>query len=162
MHHSGNLLYLDLDTVITANIDWIVAKPTSYFWTVRDFKYLWRENHMGINSSVMWWDTNRFGTIWDTFVNKKLQQTQIEYRGDQDFLTAHLPQNQRRFFEQEQLQSWRWQCLDGGYDFDKRRHRKPGTGTVISPQTSILIFHGRPKQHEINDPTVKQFWDHHK
>ena len=41
-HHAGPLLYFDLDTVIVKNIDWLVNLPLSYFWAVRDFKYLWK------------------------------------------------------------------------------------------------------------------------
>ena len=49
-HHRGSLLYLDLDTVITKNIDWIWQLKTRHFWAVKDFKYLWRPAFQSINS----------------------------------------------------------------------------------------------------------------
>jgi hypothetical protein len=74
-HHSGPLLYFDLDTVIVNNIDWIHQLPLSYFWGVRDFKYLWRPNYHAINSSIMWWDTTQFDWVWRNFLDLNLEQT---------------------------------------------------------------------------------------
>jgi hypothetical protein len=157
-HVAGPLLYFDLDTVIVNNIDWIWARPTDYFHAIRDFKYLWSPNHTGINSSVMWWDTRRYSFVWDHFSNLELEQIQSKYRGDQDFISYIIPENQRRYFDTQKIKSWRWECLDGGYNFKKRKHMTPGTGTHVAPDTSILIFHGRPKPDEIADPVVLQHW----
>ena len=157
-HHAGPLLYFDLDTVIVNNIDWIVDHSTNYFNTVRDFKYLWNPNSTGINSSVMWWDTTRFSYVWDNFCTESLYNTQLKYRGDQDFISAEIANNQVRYFEKERVKSWRWQCVDGGYDFKKRRHKNPGTGTCVSHETSVLIFHGAPKPDQVADPFVLHHW----
>ena len=157
-HHAGPLLYFDLDTVIVGNIDWIWQLPTTYFWAIRDFKYLWRPNHTGINSSVMWWNTQQYQTIWDTFVQQDLAITMRKYPGDQDYITAAIPLNQRRSFDTNRVQSWRWQCLDGGYNFRKRRHQSPGSGTQFTDSTSIMIFHGNPKPEQITDHTVIAHW----
>jgi hypothetical protein len=61
-------------------------------------------------------------------------------------------------FNQEQVKSWRWQCLDGGYDFRKKQWKTPNSGTLINYNTSILVFHGNPKPHEILDPAIVQHW----
>ena len=156
--HAGPLLYFDLDTVIVNNIDWIWQKSTDYFWAVRDFKYLWRYNSTGINSSVMWWDTRRFEHVWAQFSAEDRSDNMLKHRGDQDYISHTVAVNQRRYFEQERVRSWRWQCVDGGYDFDKRRHKTPGTGTWYPPETSILVFHGQPKPSEIQDPVILQHW----
>lgn len=158
VHHAGPLLYFDLDTVIVRNIDWIWQQPTSYFWAIRDFKYLWRPNHTGINSSIMWWNTEQYQTVWDTFAQLDLALTMQKYPGDQDYISAMIPQNQRRFFDTNRVQSWRWQCLDGGYNFRKRRHQNPSAGTLITDNTSIMVFHGNPKPEQITDPVVLQHW----
>ena len=158
VHYAGPLLYFDLDTVIVGNIDWIWQHPTTYFWAIRDFKYLWRPNHTGVNSSVMWWDTRHYQNIWDTFVQQDLIITMRKYPGDQDYISAVIPQNQRRFFDTTRIQSWRWQCLDGGYNFRKRRHQEPGTGTQIADSTNIMVFHGNPKPEQITDQLVVTHW----
>jgi hypothetical protein len=157
-YHAGPLLYFDLDTVIVANIDWIWQLPITYFWAIRDFKYLWRPNHTGVNSSVMWWNTQHYQNIWDTFIQQDLPVTMQKYPGDQDYISAVIPENQRRLFDTNRVQSWRWQCLDGGYNFRKRRHHAPGTGTYVADSTSIMVFHGNPKPEQITDQTVVAHW----
>ena len=157
-HHAGPLLYFDLDTVIVGNIDWIWQQPPEYFWAIRDFKYLWTPNHTGINSSVMWWNTRHYQNLWNTFIQQDLATTMQKYRGDQDYISATIPENQRRFFDITRVQSWRWQCLDGGYNFHKRQHQTPGTGTYVADSTSIMVFHGNPKPDQITDQTVLAHW----
>jgi hypothetical protein len=157
-HHRGPLLYFDLDTVIVGNIDWIWQLPTAYFWAVRDFKYLWRPTYSGLNSSVMWWDTTKHKQIWDRFTQEDLSKIMRKYHGDQDYISNSVPVNQRRFFDLDRAKSWRWQCVDGGYDFKKKRHFTPGSSTCFSPTTSIVVFHGQPKPDQIMDPVIAQHW----
>lgn len=157
-HHAGPLLYFDLDTVIVNNIDWIWHLPLTHFWAVQDFKQLWRPTHHGINSSVMWWNTQQFDQVWHEFRRRPLNEVMRRFPGDQDYLTATIAETERRFFDQSRVQSWRWQCLDGGYDFHARRHHTPGSGTVYGDRTSVLIFHGRPKPDQVSDPVIQQHW----
>jgi hypothetical protein len=81
-----------------------------------------------------------------------------QYHGDQDYISVTIPENQRRLFEVEKIQSWRWQCLDGGYHFRTKKHQNPGAGTYIAPETSIMVFHGNPKPSETTDCIVSQHW----
>ena len=157
-HHAGPLLYFDLDTVIVGNIDWIWQQPLSYFWAIRDFKHIWRSNHTGLNSSIMWWNTQHYKTVWDTFVQQDLASVMARYHGDQDYITEVIPKNQCRFLDSNRVQSWRWQCLDGGYDFRRKRHNAPGSGTQLTPDTSVMIFHGNPKPIDSQDPLIVQHW----
>lgn len=157
-HHRGPLLYFDLDTVITSNIDWIWQASPGYLWAVRDFKHLWKPNFQGINSSVMWWDTTKYEHIWKNFKQQDLDRIILDYHGDQDYITDMIPIHNRRFFDTHRVKSWRWQCLDGGYDFVKRQHLTPSAGTQIPPSTSILVFHGNPKPAQIADPVVQHHW----
>jgi hypothetical protein len=158
-HHAGPLLYFDLDTVIVQNIDWMWQQhSTAYFWAIRDFKYLWRPTDNGLNSSIMWWDTRNHKNIWESFAQQDLATVMKKYPGDQDYISAMIPQNQRKFFNQDRIQSWRWQCLDGGYDFRRRRHLTPGVGTCITSNTSVMVFHGNPKPDQLTDQTVAKHW----
>ena len=154
----GPLLYFDLDVVITKNIDWICQLPTSYFWSVRDFKYLWRPHHTGVNSSIMRWDTARYDWIWRDFKLHKLEELIRRHHGDQDYITEKIPDIERRFLDIERIKSWRWQALDGGYDFVKRRYLTPGQGTKLTDKTSVLIFHGKPKPEDSQDPVILNHW----
>lgn len=157
-HHKGPLLYFDLDVVITENIDWMWNLPLRYFWAVRDFKYMWRPTHQGINSSILWWDTTMFHSLWKQFKKQDLEYVLKRYHGDQDYITDAVPEHLRRFFDNQRVKSWRWQVLDGGYDFATRRHLAPGTGTNKDDLPSVLVFHGKPKPADIDDPVVRQHW----
>ena len=157
-YHSGPLLYFDLDIVITKNIDWIWKLNQRHFWALRDFKYLWKNNCTVSNTSVMWWNTKQYECVWKEVVTSNINTFVDLYRGDQDFISAIIPVEQRRFFNTDWVKSWRWQCLDGGFNFSKRKFLTPGTGTTIDKDTSILVFHGSPKPHEIADPVILNHW----
>ena len=157
-HHAGPLLYFDLDTVIVGNIDWIWQQPLSYFWAIRDFRYLQNPHHAGFNSSVMWWNVRNFSWVWEQFSKEDIKQVTKNNPGDQDYITKAIDINQRRFFEDRMFESFRWQCLDGGYDFQRRQHKSPGSGVKIAPDTSVVVFHGLPKPHQISDAAITQLW----
>jgi hypothetical protein len=157
-HHAGPLLYFDLDTVIVRNIDWIWQQPTRYFWTVKDFKYLWRPNHAGANTSVMWWDTERYAGTWQEFRSQPLDSIINKFPGDQDYVTKSINPAEMRFFDAERIKSWRWQCLDGGYNFTRKKHLLPKTGTTITDQTAVLVFHGQPKPVDLKDSVIIEHW----
>jgi hypothetical protein len=155
---SGQLLYFDLDTVITRSLDWITTSNRKLFWTIRDFRYLWRPTWQGMNSSVMYWDTERFAHVWQDFSSRNLQQLTRQYYGDQDYLDSVIDQNQRSFFDDRLVKSWRWQVKDGGMDMKSRVYLRPAAGSILDPITSIVIFHGTPKPHEVYDPFIDKYW----
>jgi hypothetical protein len=157
-HHNGPLLYCDLDLVIVKNIDWIWQLPLNNFWSVRDFKYLWRPSNYEINSSIMWWNTADYDWLWKKFKKENLSSVLSQFHGDQNFLNSYIADHQRRYFDTEKIKSWRWQCLDGGYDFRKKRYHKPSTGTKIDSQTGVLVFHGQPKPGELQDQLILDHW----
>jgi len=157
-HYEGQLLYLDLDTVVVNNLDWITQLGLSHLWTIRDFKTLWNPRFQGINSSVMYWHTEKFAKIWKEFSQQTIAKICSQYHGDQDYLSAVLKPNQRRFFPEKSAVSWRWQALDGGMDPFNRTHKHPGSGTQFGSETSLLIFHGQPKPDQVQDTVIKKHW----
>ena len=158
-HHTGNLLYFDLDTVIVRDITWITQLPTQHLWTIRDFKRLQDKNFSGMNSSIMWWNVAKYDCVWQQFSQANIDQIIKENpQGDQQYIGRVLGLKNIRFFNEQTIQSWRWQAHDGGMDFAMRKSRTPGTGTQIDPRASVLVFHGRPKPHEIDDVVIKQHW----
>jgi len=156
--HTGPLLYFDLDTVIVGNIDWIWQLPMDRFWAVKDFKYLFQPNRFTINSSVMWFEPQRWSHVFHEFDPSDIVQKRAPWHGDQDYIQEKIPQGQVGYFDNQRVRSWRWELLDGGYDFKTRRNKIPGSGTVIDDAVSVLVFHGKPKPHEITDPNVLQHW----
>lgn len=157
-HHQGNLLYFDLDCVIVRDITWITELPTEKFWTVKDFRYLQNAKITGINSSVMWWNVERFRYVWDEFSKLDIATTVKNYPGDQDYLNAVIDAKDLRYMDPRLIESYRWQSKDGGYNFSLRQAIKPGSGTKITDHTAVLVFHGHPKPHEVSDPVIQQLW----
>lgn len=159
-HHRGDLLYFDLDTVIVRDISWIVQLPPEKLWTIRDFRYLQASGWSGMNSSVMWWNVPKFDWLWRKFEQSNLTTVMQEHRhGDQDYIMKNLGHNNIRFFENQKVQSWRWQIWEGGLEFPRKLTKNPGSGAVIPNDTSVLVFHGQPKPHELlNNVVIKQHW----
>ena len=155
---SGDLLYFDLDTVIVRDISWCVENSAQDFWTLRDFRYLQKASYQGINSSVMWFNVAAFDWVWQQFKSQPVAQITRAYPGDQDYLFATIPQPRRRLFEDRRVASYRWQLHDGGWDFHQRRSRHPGVGTNIPETVSVVVFHGRPKPHQLRDAVIAEHW----
>jgi len=156
-HFQGDLLYFDLDVVICNDINWILDTDPAYFWTLRDFRRLQNPGYARMNSSVMWWNTQKFGWVWDRFQYLGAEEAARRYHGDQDFLQDTIVA-ERRWLPDSSVASWRWQIAEGGWNFQLRRPKQPGTGARIDPETSILVFHGHPKPHAVTDPLIKQLW----
>ncbi len=155
---SGRLLYFDLDTVIVDNIDWMQDLDVRFFWSIRDFRHLWRPSWKGMNSSVMLWDTTRFAWIWKEFQQNDVKTQARLFHGDQDFLNSVLTERDLKFMDESLIKSWRWQIKDGGMDMKTRVYRRPDAGSVLLPGVKILIFHGSPKPHDVHDPVIEQNW----
>lgn len=158
-HQLGTvLLYLDLDVVICGSLDWVQDLDHQRFWAIRDWRYLWRPQWLGINSSMMLWDTRRFDKIWSHFAQLGLTQAYHRYRGDQDLLTAILTDRDISYFPDDFIRSWRWQIRDGGIDPRSRQYAQIGAGSIIPSSTRVMVFHGHPKPHEISDTAIHQHW----
>ena len=157
-HGIPRLLYFDLDVVIAQNIDWVVDLDPHYFWAIQDFLHLWRSSWKGINSSMMYWDTDQYSYLWHEFRQQVLSDITRKYSGDQDWISAHLNPTQLRYFDHNAVKSWRWQIFDGGIDTATRRYHAPDQGCTLDPATAVVIFHGSPKPHEVTDPAIAQLW----
>jgi len=154
----GRLLYFDLDVVISGSLDWICALDSRHFWTIHDWRRLWRPQWRGINSSMMLWDRQHAAKIWQRFCELGLPRCVSNYHGDQDLLTEVLDPAEVRFFDDDLVKSWRWQIKDGGMDPKTRRYARPDAGSVLTPGLSVMVLHGQPKPHEIQDSVIKTLW----
>jgi hypothetical protein len=156
--HIGNLLYLDLDVVVVRELDFVRSCNTQQLWGIRDFKYLQQRRIPSINSSMMWWNVKEFAWVWEDFCRQGVADVARRFPGDQDYITHSIPLAKRQFFQDQYFESYRWQCLDGGYDFKRRKYREPNQGVKIAGDTAVVVFHGRPNPHEVHDPAIVQLW----
>lgn len=154
----GPLIYFDLDVVIVNELNWLNDLDLAYFWSIHDFKRLYKKDFLGINSSVMAWDNRKFGYIWDNIQNVNIHTITSRFRGDQDYLQTVVEKSRLKYFPLNRIVSWRWQALKGSNPAQTRIRPNVNAGTVISADNSVLVFHGQPKPHQVNDPVIQKFW----
>lgn len=128
----GRVLYFDLDTVITGDLE-PLATQAGKFIGIRDW------GHPGkINSSVMAWDARACHGIYQDLKVRTLD----EMRGDQDWITAWVGPCAVTW-PSEMVVSYKRHCTGGvRYPVDAR----------------VVCFHGRPKMNEVKDEWVRTLW----
>lgn len=129
--------YLDLDIVITDNIDCLLEYEVKALVGPRDYFRARDESTKHLNSSIMRWDSNTFTDLWEDFD----KNVTISLRGDQDYIWQQHSDD-IYFFPDEWTSSYRWE-----YVLQKR------------PFNKIVVFHGDPKPHQIDNGIVKEHWN---
>lgn len=132
----GEVLYLDLDIVITDNIN-------KYFEIERNTDLLAMKDPWfnEINSSVMRWNRSELMWVWEKFLrctrpyrNKEVYVLDgYVFQGDQNFLN-HIIDSKEYF--------------PSGWTLGWKAH---GKEAVIEKNPSIVIFNGKPDPHELVD-----------
>jgi hypothetical protein len=135
----GPALFLDLDVVVTANIDHLVEiarSDTSRIWARDDWSYPVTNPRNGreatINSSVMLWHGRKDMTGAERLIP--------ETHGDQGIITQLFWPHEIGLLPNDSVGSYKYEVLRG---------KKPAP---------ITVFHGVPKVHEVNEPWVRQHW----
>jgi hypothetical protein len=106
----------------------------------------------------MWWDTRTFDYVWKDFEQHTLEKLMKKYRGDQDYIADAVSSDHQRFLDSDRIKSWRWECINGGYNFKRQAHQNTDQETTISNTTSVLVFHGQPKPNNVQDPLIDLHW----
>lgn len=155
----GTILYMDLDVVLSNNIDKLFDYYPGEFCIIRDFTRAMRPNWERYNSSIMRWEAKSLSHLWITF-NINPAQYMRRHHGDQDYIWEQ--QKGARLWPDKWIQSWKWEIR-------KSRNFKPG-GTrgnrmfenieSVRPleETSICVFHGDPNPAKCEDPWVVENW----
>jgi hypothetical protein len=136
----GDILYFDLDTVITGSLEQIAS--VGKLSVLRDFyRDGLRREENGLNSSVMYLPEADRAEVWDAWNTNTYQHiTKLRARGlgDQAFLET-LWLNKAA----------RWQDMLPGqfvsYKLDVNPQWKTGRPCVIPADTRVVVFHGRPR-----------------
>lgn len=155
--YSGPIIYMDLDVIITGNLDWMRKLSYENFHAARDFKCLWKRHRHAINSSVMVFNTANYDHVWVKYRDNQERITHM-YHGDQNYIDEEIVDT-KRGLPPEKIVSYRWQVLHGGMDFKNRSYpHKDEIDVEIPVDASIVVFHGDPKPHQIDNNILKQFW----
>jgi hypothetical protein len=137
------VIYIDLDTIITNNIDWLL-EDRSWFMGIEDVGAVNpHQPHLKgvLQTGVMSFDTAVNAFIWPTFVMSFESATQ-KYRGDGEYLSDIVNPYARVLLQNKykgQLKSYKYDVYPGPPKKD----------------TSIVCFHGRPSIEQAITTTVK-------
>ena len=164
---TGTTIFLDLDVVITSNIDELFTYEAGSFRIIKDLK-------RGFNSSVFRLEIGSQTEVWERFWENK--ESIIErLHGDQDWIAEAIP-DQMNEWPRDWVVSFKKQC-------NARAKRTWGaigrvllkldlfpttTGYAEVPEgAKIVIFHGKPDPIDVMDgpwgvwkeaPWIREYW----
>ena len=140
---TGPSIYLDLDVVITGNIDYL-ADYTDTFSAPPNWA---NSGHGGIQSSVMCWPGNwtfpydEIRKDWPGTVDSNGYREMRGYKfwGDQEYLWCILGDNWEKI---PNVGSYKYHVMSSG---------------TIPEWMRICVFHGRPDPHEVSDECLSPY-----
>lgn len=134
---TGDVLFLDLDVVIVANIDELFSYPAE-FAIIRDAKL---QRRLIGNSSVYRFKVGRYQEILDKF-RQQYAEIQQTFRNEQAYLSHEIHQRgELSFWPEAWCPSFKYHCMQPwplAYFQDAK----------IPAGAKIIIFHGHPEPHE--------------
>lgn len=148
---SGTSIFLDLDVVITANIDELFTVEPGKFKIIRDLK-------QGFNSSVFRLTMGSMAYVWDDFVKNK-DDIVGRLHGDQDWIAEAAP-DEMSTWPASWVVSYKKQCNArakrsyGRIGQWARKHglMPPPKGEAELPEgAKIVIFHGKPDPEDVQN-----------
>ena len=136
--YGDRVIYFDLDTMITGNIDWLMEYDEEPFAAIENLGVLnskyedTRKYKNVMQSGIMTFDPKSFVVQNIASHFEITRETSVNsYRGDGEYLNATIPTKNRVFLQHifpNQITSYKYFCYDNG-----------GPGNH-----SIVCFHGEP------------------
>jgi len=135
----GSILFIDLDVVIINDLNKFFDHVPDNFCISRGFS---KNNKNGMNSSCFRFNAGTHKFIYDDFMKDR---TNIMKRlhGDQDWIQEKV--TDFNFWPDNWLMSYKW---------DMNKYSKVN----YENSTSIAVFHGEPKPHELDTTWIKEHW----
>jgi len=142
---TGQVLYLDLDTVIVGSLEPLLKFGSHPFIGLRAFNPRKSSISSYMGSAILSWKTNgSFDFLYNEF---NFQEHSDQFVGDQDYISAML--------YNRKIKLSHWQVLVHGIYSYKRHIRKEGH--LLKDEPRIICFHGDPRPHKlINDPWIQK------
>ena len=145
----GDTLYMDLDVVITGNIDcFFNYEPEADFIGMNDFN----PDTKIFNSSVFKFKPEAMKSkLWQPFTNDRIKW--LRFSGDQnvisDLIIGHPG---TKSFPDSWTQSYKW------YDRKGQRYHKGKWTFEHNGESLVTVFHGEPNPHQSDMDWVKKAW----
>ncbi|MFP8968610.1 hypothetical protein ACKC9G_18655 [Pokkaliibacter sp. CJK22405] len=144
----GQIIYLDLDVVITANIDFLVEMPGD-FVIIQN----WSRNAMW-NSSVMRFPVGKYHAVWESFLTDKARVLK-DFHGDQEWIFACVPE--AHVWPADKVVSYKKSLNAKAYPRLSKlklpcfQKATDAMDTALTPGAAIVIFHGKPDPEDVAD-----------
>jgi hypothetical protein len=167
---SGTALFLDLDIVITANLDELLLFQPGRTCSIQDKGgSKWNV----INSSVVRYEIGELDYVWQGFLyNQKWIMENMH--GDQDWLGLVVPSVE--VYPSSWIVSYKKDCNSRGWKklghlgewLMKKGYLKPTGEAVLPKKSKVVIFHGKPDPIDVVNTSykqwkkatwIKQFWN---
>ena len=117
---NGTILYMDLDVVISGNLNKLFDYEPNKWCVIRDFTRAMQPNWQKYNSSVIRFKRGQLDHVWREFYKDPGKITKSHF-GDQDWLwTATNKANPATLWPDDWIRSWKWEIR-------KDRHLQSGT-----------------------------------
>lgn len=142
--NTDRVFYLDLDTIITSEIN-DIAMYSGNFFGLRDFY-----NQMGLGSGLMAWSNADpvVAQIYEKFMESPDAHMRNHRMGDQEFINNTLG-NYIEYVQDlypNKIYSYKKDCVDAHKNIS------------IPESASIVCFHGKPRPHHVRDPKISQYF----
>jgi hypothetical protein len=140
---NNRVVYFDLDTLITGNIDWLL-EYRGWFMGIEDVGAVnsWQPHLKNkLQTGVMAWDFEPNSHIWNTFV-LSYDRVINEFRGDGEYLTTIINPYHRHLLQHKypgKLKSYKYEVYPGPPMYEE----------------AIVCFHGRPSIEQALEHSVK-------
>ena len=145
----GTTLYMDLDVVITGNIDcFFTHEPEADFVGMNDFN---PDTHI-FNSSVFRFKPEAMKEkLWQPFISDRPKW--LKFAGDQNVISdIVIKYDTTKRFPDAWTQSYKW------YDRKGQRYHKGKWTFEHNGESLVTVFHGQPNPHESTQEWVKKAW----
>jgi hypothetical protein len=158
----GVILYMDLDVVVSGNIDKLFTYQPNNWCTIRDFTRVMRPQWKKYNSSIVRFRKGELHYVWEDFDKDKIA-IQKRLHGDQDWLYESTYKKQGAIlYPDSWILSWKWEVrrdrtfAPGGI----RGQRRLKTIENVTPRIEccVCVFHGDPNPEHCLDPWVVDNW----
>ena len=146
----GTTLYMDLDVVITDNIDcFFTYKPEAKFVGMNDFNPTTKQ----WNSSIMRFDQSHWhDKLWRKFYFDRTNMIR-RFPGDQNLISDFIKGSPGcESFPDSWTQSYKW------YDRSGTRYSRQDMTYEHNGESLVTVFHGQPNPHESEQEWVKNAW----
>lgn len=156
---NGTILYIDLDVVISGQLDKLFTYRPGEWCVIRDFTRAMQPQWEKYNSSVIRFNVGQLNHVWTQF-NKDPKKVIGSHFGDQDWLWT-AAKGTAVLWPDSWIRSYKWEIrkdrqlsagLKGQRYFLNQEDARPDADCCIA------VFHGDPNPHNCKDLWVIENW----